>query len=687
MAVTSGKIITGTSNYTRFYLSWQKTDENIAENKTYIAWQVGIEATTASATWRSNAIKVYDVYINGNKVSGGGTWSNKTVSPNNPIQLLSGTAEISHNNDGTKTFNANFTAWLYSNFNTSANGDFELPTIPRQTSITSFSVSKRDETSFTFNWSTSDTIDYVWYSTNNGSSWTGYDVADGTSGSFTVSGLSANTSYNCKLRVRRKDSQMTTDSGTVAQTTYAIPTQSLKSKAETSITINWNIDSTANYIWYSTDNGSNWTAVGSVNATSGSYTISGLTANVTYNIKTKIRRASTNTTYENGTSTLSVQTYQYPYVSTVGTSSLTIGKSQTLTLYNPLSRNVSIYMKQNNTSGTQLYSGTTTGTSITFTPNSTTLYNSIPNAKQSNCVYYCTYSNQTVSTKSGTYAIDNSQGQQNPTFSTSNWTYTANYTNLTNNNKVVINGKSTITFNINTAATAKNGASISKYKLEWGSVNKEITTTSGSLSNGSSSSLKVTAIDSRGYTTSTLLDLGNNYVNYFIPTNSEVSTHRESGVGTATTLDLRGTIFNAKFGSSGVQNTIDNAKYYISTDNINWSTDYGILTSSFTYNNNNYVLDDYVIHQNGSSGGFAVGTKFYIKVTITDKLSTSTFYGTITDGKIAVDVYQDSNNEYHRGINGLANSNYNEQINGTLNVTGNIYINGVDLLTYIRNNS
>ena len=62
---------------------------------------------------------------------------------------------------------------------------------------------------------------------------------------------------------------------------YATANQSLKSKTSTSITMNWSSDSTIDYIWYSKNNGTNWTAIGSVNAKSGSYTISHLSPSTT----------------------------------------------------------------------------------------------------------------------------------------------------------------------------------------------------------------------------------------------------------------------------------------------------------------------------------------------------------------------------------------------------------------------
>lgn len=679
MAVTSGRVESNVGgNYSKFYVNWQQVSQSTANNSTTINWQAGLYTGTSSSHdfWYSNAVKITNVTINGQTVSTGGTWSNIKTGGDN--QLLSNSITIPHNNDGTKTFSISISGWLYGSGNKSGSGSFTLTSIPRKTTVT-LSVSKRDETSLIFNWSAADTVDYSWYSTNNGSTWTGKAITEGTSGSYIVDSLSAGQTYNCKIKVRRKDSQLESDpSTTSAQKTYSIPTQSLKSKTETSITMNWNIDSTANHIWYTTNGNSSsptWVDAGNVNATSGSYTITGLTAGQTYNIRTRIRRSGSNTYYANGTNNLAVTTHPYPSIVENGVSKtdLKIGQSQTVTLNNPLSRNVTVYMKQNNTSGTTLYSGTTTGTSLTFTPNANTLYNSIPSSKEGNAVYYVVYSNQTSATRSGKYSTDNSQGQQDPMFDVNDWSYTANYTELTNNDQAIINGKSTVTFTVNNPATAKNGASIANYKYEWGNQNTVSPNTTDTVSNGNDNILKVTAIDSRGYNTPTLLNIGDNLIPYVNIQSSSAITEREDGIGANTVLNLTGIIFYNTFGANGVQNEFTSAKYYVSTNNVDWSTGYNINLSNFTYANNRYNLSDYQIHANGSSGGFTVGTRYYIKVELTDKVSTTTITNIlVTDGKLAVDTYQDSNGDYHRGINGLADSNY------ALKVHGNAKVNNID---------
>lgn len=695
MASASNSIST-TNNYGgKFTLtaSFNETATSTSNNNSTVSISATFQNnSTAAFSGQANPyLRVY--WYDNNSYSSGTLIAQKQVSSMSSKRStsVSGSITVGHKSDGTLSGYAK-AVWTKGSGSNSyvpastevSTANTALTTIPRKTTITSFGVTRRDETSLSFSWAAKDTVDYLWYTINNGSTWIGYDTADGTSGSFIVNGLSPNTTYNCNIKVRRKDSQLTTDPFVnIPATTYSIPTQSLKSKTETSITMNWKLDGNANYLWYSLNNGSTWTGYGNVSGSSGTYTISGLNANQTYNIKTKLRRENTNTTYENGSVNLSVTTHPYPSIVENGVSKtdLKIGQSQTVTLNNPLSRNVTVYMKKNNTSGTTLYSGTTTSTSLTFTPNANTLYNSIPSSKEGNAVYYVVYSNQTSATRSGKYSIDNSQGQQNPTFSVTNWSYTANLTNLTNNDQMVINNQSTVTFSINTPATAKNGASIAKYMLEWGSVNKETSTTEDTVVKGNGNLLKVTAIDSRGYQTATSLDLGTKFINYINIQSTSSTTEREDGVNANTTLNLKGTMFYNKFGSEGVQNQFTAAKYYVSTDNVNWSTGYNINLSDFTYQNNQYELRDYQIHANGSSGGFTIGVRYYIKVELTDKVSNTTITNIlVTDGKLATDTFQDSDGDYHRGINGLADSNYALKVHGNINATTKIYQNGNELL-------
>ena len=136
--------------------------------------------------------------------------------------LASYTVNVPHNSDGTKSIvvsGSHATGLGGSGWGTVSISDttINLDTIPRYANITSFSVSKRDETSVLFNWSADVGCDWAWYSADGGSNW--YNLPN----SNVVSGLSANTWYAFKLRVRRTDSQLTKDSDTVWQQTYDYP--------------------------------------------------------------------------------------------------------------------------------------------------------------------------------------------------------------------------------------------------------------------------------------------------------------------------------------------------------------------------------------------------------------------------------------------------------------------------------
>ena len=286
---------------------------------------------------------------------------------------------------------------------------------------------------------------------------------------------------------------------------YASCSQSLKSKTETSIDITWSSNETINAVKWSTDGGATWSA-GEIGFSlkNSYYTIYNLSPNTTYTIKTQVKRKDNNLWTES--SALSVTTYDYPSVSKVETSSLIIGNSQTLTLYNPLSRNVTIKMYKDSTSGTQLYSGSTSGTSITFTPTASTLYSSIPSSQSGNCVYSATYSSNTkTTTGSYTYKVI---GTETPTIGTITYADTnSTVTAITGNNQHIVQNHSNLKVTF-TSATAKNSATISKHSFTLNGVTKESTSSSGSVDFGVINSandltLTIKVTDSRGLTSST----------------------------------------------------------------------------------------------------------------------------------------------------------------------------------------
>ena len=196
------------------YVKLSNRDGNPATNKSVVDYEAYFENTSGGGTFSSKT-RLYFA-INGQVIKD--STGEVTGPRNGKVTIAKGSITVDHNPDGNKS--VGFQALVQStNFGIYGNieNSFELTKIPRYTSITRFAVNKRDETSVTFDYATSDTTDYAWYSKDNGSTWSNLPTNN------IVTGLSANTTYNFKLRVRRKDSQLTTDSGTYAQTTYNYP--------------------------------------------------------------------------------------------------------------------------------------------------------------------------------------------------------------------------------------------------------------------------------------------------------------------------------------------------------------------------------------------------------------------------------------------------------------------------------
>lgn len=207
--VSSGSFNTTSAEGRYLTFNWSVDNTNIASNYKEIYWSL-VGAGASGYVICGN----FKVVIDGETVYSNSSRREVYVG----TVIASGYKKIYHTNNGTRSFSASAEAGIYEvAVNCKGSGSWELPTIPRYAEITSFSVSQRDETSVLFNFTVDSTCDYAWYSTNNGATWQGLPNTN------IVSGLSANTSYQFKLRLRRADSQLTTDSSTYTQSTYNYP--------------------------------------------------------------------------------------------------------------------------------------------------------------------------------------------------------------------------------------------------------------------------------------------------------------------------------------------------------------------------------------------------------------------------------------------------------------------------------
>ncbi|MBQ2870309.1 hypothetical protein IJE86_01265 [bacterium] len=207
---TQGSMTTGSSYNRSLTFNWWLDRQDIAGNYTVIGWEI-VGSGSATGYVKSGN---FDVWVSGTNLYN----SSDRINLYNGTVVASGKHTLYHDNNGNRNFTAYIEAGIWSTaVNCWQEQSWDLPQIPRYANITSFSVSKRNETSVLFNWSADANCDWAWYSTDNGSTWHNLPSSN------IVSGLSPNTTYNFKLRLRRTDSQLTTDSSTYKQTTYDYP--------------------------------------------------------------------------------------------------------------------------------------------------------------------------------------------------------------------------------------------------------------------------------------------------------------------------------------------------------------------------------------------------------------------------------------------------------------------------------
>ena len=540
-------------------------------------------------------------------------------------------------------------------------------TIPRY-ATSNQSLASRTSSSITMNWSSDSTCDYIWYSKDGGSNWVGIDVTDGTSGSYTISGLASNTTYSIKTRVRRKDSQLTTDSSVLSVATHPITTASIafSSKTETSITVtsssNVTVSSTHYRIAVSGGNYGSWQT---------SNTFSGLSPNTSYVIQVQqVGSASGEAGYAN---TSAITTYDYPKPTTIN--NFTIGQGASITLYNPLKRNCTLEIISNN-SGTVIgtYSGTYEGVvNAEFATNDaiSKQYASIPNSTSATYYARVTYGTSVKTLGTGTYYAN--ANDCTPIFSNFSYEDTnSKILELTGNNQILVSGYSNLKVIISTAnrAIAKNSATIKKYRLNVGnmsSVEKDYSSNANvelSINAINSPLMTVTAIDSRNY--SVPINKSATFKAYTKPVITNVlATRNDNGVGEQVTLNFNGTWWKDSFGK--LENNIKEIKYYYKRT---IDSSYTEGTTKITFNTNESKFSgNLVIEGNTTNKGFEISTAYNIKVIVKDLLESSNEYViTLGTGSPAIAIYD---NKVAIG------EKYNESLGGAFQVKGNVIEEGV----------
>lgn len=223
----------GSKGHHKFTLTVSnKTESNsTANNTSTVSFSLVLSSLGGGYNWEQWGANIsYVITINGTQYTG----SIASYDGYSDVTLKSGSLTVGHNTDGNKTISFSFSVTdtsgqSYTCGNASASGSMALATIPRYLSITSVYVASTTETSAVVSWSTSDPRDSTYYSFDNGATWIGsatdgeYLASDLKSGTFNILNLISAKTYNMKVKIKRKDSQLWTESGTITFTTHYYP--------------------------------------------------------------------------------------------------------------------------------------------------------------------------------------------------------------------------------------------------------------------------------------------------------------------------------------------------------------------------------------------------------------------------------------------------------------------------------
>ena len=319
---------------------------------------------------------------------------------------------------------------------------------------------------------------------------------------------------------------------------------------ETSVVVNRGETDISSIFYYKYEGVSDWTVLSNANTT-----LSSLSPNTDYNFEFKVVNAELPELETSGDK-IAIKTYQYPYVSGVSNTEIEIGGDQTLTLYNPLSRSITVFMTHETQNGTVIYQGTTQSkTNYIFKIPEEAAGQAIGATKtEGNAKYYCKYNNIVVAEKDGVYKT--SESAFKPVWDETKIDSLFKYkdgndiiVNITENNQTLIQRYSQLYYGINYntyPAIANGGSNIAKYQISINHqpfVDVSKSSTSADINSGFTipeNAINITialkAIDSRGYQ-SNILTKVLKVDSYNIPYGS-ISIEREGGYGETVHLTI-----------------------------------------------------------------------------------------------------------------------------------------------------
>ena len=208
---------TYTSNmYNGRYLQLTVTETvNAASNSSTLSWTL----TSAGGASTYYTIEETTVKINGTQVyyKARTAWDSYVFPA--AKGSVSGTIDVPHGSDGTKSVAIEFLTSVYYYGATDYGGTMDLTDIDRTAPTVSCSISNITATSFKITANSSATVDEWSYSLNDGLTGNDFSTTAATTASTTVTGLTPNTTYKVRVSARKKSNGVYGETSTVNVTT------------------------------------------------------------------------------------------------------------------------------------------------------------------------------------------------------------------------------------------------------------------------------------------------------------------------------------------------------------------------------------------------------------------------------------------------------------------------------------
>ena len=437
-----------------------------------------------------------------------------------------------------------------------------------------------------------------------------------------------------------------------------------------SIKITVSSSATANKWWYSLNGASSWVEFNSSSGASKETTVTGLSPNTSYTVQACARKSYNGVDgYSGKTTVKTLGGSVLSSVSTLTADNATAKITLSATVYDTSYKH-KLVLKDGGTTvltltGLSLSNGSNTIT-LTASQRSSILADMAAKKSFTGTFELSTFSgsSQIGSTSTKTATVQTTAANSAPTFS--GFTYKDTNTTaagVTGNNQILIQSVSTLQV-IASAATAKNGATISSYSVSAGGSTASSTTVTlnvGKIYTSGTVPIIVTAIDSRGYTSSATVNI--TVIAYESIDITTAIMRRVNEIEDVTQVTLEGDITPVKVNNVN-KNTLRKLYYqYKRTDASAYSslTD---ITSFATFNDSGFTFtsDEWL--------SLDANYSWYVRFNPYDSLTDDTATVTVSQGTPLISFRRKK-----VGIN-------KREPTQALDVDGNIAANGVIVLGY-----